>query len=154
MAFAYQTAGFAYQGAGVFAYQGGGDAPNARTVDPGDKPPYRNSPHKGFNLEEWRRERGALDESLAQTIERVWGQLAADPDTRDEAEEIVRPYRVKTDPGKVARAVAAPVVDWAALARQFHAIQAIAEAQALREALRQKKIVEADDEAITLLLLS
>ena len=153
--FAYQTSGFAYQGAGVFAYQGGGSAPVVVAgVDPGDKPPYRKSPHKGFDLEEWKREKGALDESLAQTIERVWGQLAADPETRDEAESIVAPYRSKAKPRRIADAAARDVVDWAALARQFDAIQRIAEAQALREALRQKEIVAADDEVITLLLLS
>lgn len=154
MAFAYQTAGFAYQGAGVFAYQGGGDAPIVRTVDPGDKPPYRKSPHRGFSIEEWRKERGALDESLTQTLERVWGQLAGDPDARDDAEEIVRPFVLRAKPGTLADAAAGAVVDWAALARSVEAVWQIAQAQALREALRQKKVVEADDEVITLLLLS
>lgn len=122
--------------------------------DPGDKPPYRKSPHRGFDLQQWRKERGALDASLEQTIERAWTELTGDhqpQDIRAEAQRIVVPYVVTGSPlwpGEPA----AFRVDWAALGRELVVIQAIAQAQVRAEAYRAA--LEADDEVITILLLN
>ena len=125
--------------------------PPAGAVDPGDKPPYRRSPHRGFDLEEWRRNRGALDESLDATIERTWAELTgAGGEVRAEAERIVAPF-VQTGDPLLPHEPAAFVVDWAALGRELSAVQALAEAHARAKA--RQRLLEADDEVITILLL-
>lgn len=71
---AYQTADFAYQGAGLFAYQegiaeiigkiGGDDRPRARK-------------HRGFDLQEWKKAR-RVDDDIEATIKRVWAEIKGD----------------------------------------------------------------------------
>lgn len=136
---------------------GGGFFGAIKSVDPGDKPPSgarRKSPHRGFDIEEWRREKGALDESLAQTIERTWASLTGADEPAEsvaEAERIVAPFVSTPMLRPTVRAV-----DWRALAKELSAVAAIAQAQSRAEALRAAKAaqLEADDEVITLLILN
>lgn len=119
------------------------------TVDPGDKPPRRRkSPHRGFDLDEWRKSRGEFDKSLEATIEKTWRELTEgkQPETvKQEAQSVVAPY-VKTGkpllPGSTEFEV-----DWQALARNDDAIEELAELDRIQ---RQRAD---DDEVITMLLL-
>jgi len=128
----------------------------ATSVDPGDKPPYRKSPHRGFRLEDWKKNRGNLEESLERTIERTWAELRGTA-VEEEAERIVAPF-VRTGEPVLPGEKPEFRVDWAALSNELRAVQALAEAHqrwmALRaEEARQKELIAITDEVITLLLL-
>lgn len=72
MLIAYQTADFAYQGAGLFAYQED-IAEIIGKVGGDDRRPFARR-HKGFNLEEWKKEH-RYDRDIEETLKTVWAQI-------------------------------------------------------------------------------
>lgn len=104
---AYQVTGFAYQGAGLFAYQGSVDTPSSAGVGGG-------AGHPIYKRRKWRELRNVLDEGL----QSVYEDLAAaglPVDVMGEAVKIVKPFADKK--ARYRSTVNPSEVDWAALQR-------------------------------------
>jgi hypothetical protein len=92
--------------------------------------PRRRSPHRGFDLEAWKREHLG-EEAIARTIEETYARLQGwgEPEQQAEIEALVAPF---VETGSPIRPDGPPIfsIDWAAMARADDALrQMIALAQ-------------------------
>jgi hypothetical protein len=141
-------------------FSGTPPAPVVPTKVGGDDVP-RTRKHKGFDLEEWKRERKSFDESLEKTIKDTWAALNGE--SQQEAQSIVSEY---VETGKPLPVGAKPEfrVDWERALRDEWVIFQIAQMEtkyrqqriAMQREAEERLILQRrmDDEAVTLLLLS
>lgn len=112
----------------------------------------RRSPHRGFDLEEWKRTHQA-DEDLETTVRATWARIKGDPQAAEEraqAAEVVQSFAPAAPSKREARKPLERRVDWAALARDLDAAARVAQIDHMRLARYEE---ESDDDDFVAALL-